>query len=147
MHTCNQCGDTNILNFYIRKSRNKPFSKCKKCYLELDRANSQSQQRKNKRRENIKKLRELDPLIDRKKFLKLRYGISLDDYNELLLTQGGCCKICKLKAEDNFRGILYVDHCHKTGKIRGLLCDLCNKAIGLFKDDISLLAEAINYLR
>lgn len=76
--------------------------------------------------------------------LKLKYGISLDEYNALFLKQGGVCKICgKYQQHEN----LAVDHNHKTGKVRGLLCSSCNKGLGYFKDNPIILKEAIKYLR
>jgi len=56
---------------------------------------------------------------------KRRYGITLDDYNEMLKKQSNKCKICKI-SPDNLKRKLCIDHCHETGKIRGLLCDKCN---------------------
>ncbi len=75
---------------------------------------------------------------------KHRYGISNSDYEAMLQEQDGVCKICKGKPIARAR--LSVDHCHKTGKVRGLLCLLCNSALGKFKDDKILLARAIVYL-
>jgi beta-N-acetylglucosaminidase len=77
--------------------------------------------------------------------LKKAYGISLDEYNSILLAQSGKCKICK-KHYSEFTIALAVDHCHNTGKIRGLLCDSCNRGLGYFKDSRDLLLEASNYL-
>lgn len=75
------------------------------------------------------------------------------EYEKLVAAQGGVCAICKL-AETNVVSkknpkvrILSVDHCHKTGKIRGLLCHACNVGIGHFEDDPSLIDRAIQYLK
>lgn len=77
--------------------------------------------------------------------LRTRYGIGLEEYNKLLQEQGGVCAICG--GTEMKRGkYLCVDHDHVTGKIRGLLCDQCNHAIGKFKDDPTLLLKAIDYL-
>jgi hypothetical protein len=75
---------------------------------------------------------------------KRTYGISLDQYNEMLTKQKGTCAICKNKCPTNRR--LAVDHSHKTGIVRGLLCCHCNQGIGHLKDDPSLLRKAIEYL-
>jgi hypothetical protein len=72
------------------------------------------------------------------------YGISIDQYEAMLLEQNGVCAICH-KAPDKRR--LNIDHDHKTGLVRGLLCIKCNRAIGLLKDDTDLLQSAINYLK
>ena len=77
--------------------------------------------------------------------LKQRFGISVEDYNILLDSQNYSCKICKEK-ESYLGHRLSVDHCHTTGKIRGLLCKSCNLGLGNFRDRIDLLEEAKNYL-
>lgn len=69
-----------------------------------------------------------------------KYKISLSEYNCMVEMQGGQCGICKEKKK------LYVDHCHETGKVRGLLCQLCNSGLGLMKDNIATLKNAIIYL-
>lgn len=76
--------------------------------------------------------------------LKRDYGITLEEYNERLLAQGGVCAICKSPPTGRFQ--LAVDHCHSTGIIRGLLCSFCNHGIGNFRDDVQRLASAITYL-
>jgi hypothetical protein len=79
------------------------------------------------------------------RILKKTYGISVEDYNELLELQYGCCAICG-RPQSEFKRILSVDHDHKTGKIRGLLCFSCNQALGLLHDNIQTLKKAIEYL-
>jgi len=85
----------------------------------------------------------------RNNILKFRYNITVDDYNKLFKKQKGLCRICResetLKYKDNITN-LSVDHCHKTGKVRGLLCRKCNKAIGLFKENVHYLKRVIKYL-
>jgi len=76
-------------------------------------------------------------------YLNKLYGISLKEYNEILLSQNGVCDICK---NENGAKKLGVDHCHRTGNIRGLLCDSCNKGLGMFRDNPDLLRRAIDYL-
>lgn len=77
--------------------------------------------------------------------LKRLYNLELVDYNKMLIAQNNCCAICKIP-KDKLRYKLSVDHCHKTGKVRGLLCSSCNTALGLFKDNIISLETAIVYL-
>ena len=74
--------------------------------------------------------------------LKHRYGITIEDYYEILENQLGACAICGNK----FTYSLYVDHDHHTGKVRGLVCQPCNSVLGFAKDSPSLLVEAILYL-
>lgn len=72
----------------------------------------------------------------------------MDDYNRMLKEQDGVCAICKSddpKSPERV-GYWYVDHCHTTGKVRGLLCNSCNRGVGLLGDDISNLERAILYL-
>jgi len=71
----------------------------------------------------------------------LGIDISLKEYNLRCALLNDECEICKKK-----NGTLNVDHCHTTGKIRGLLCGSCNRAIGLLKEDVSILQSAVNYL-
>lgn len=71
-----------------------------------------------------------------------KYGITKEQYKELLLIFGEDCCICTKK----FKGTPHIDHDHTTGKIRGLICRSCNAGLGLFKDDVDSLARAIIYL-
>jgi len=90
---------------------------------------------------------------DRNCILKSKYGIDLEQYNEMLLKQKGLCAICGLPSVDrNQWGMksLAVDHNHVTGEIRGLLCSKCNRAIGLLLVDkfgVMNLQKAISYLK
>lgn len=84
-------------------------------------------------------------LKETKPHLKLLYNITLEDYNVMFTKQEGCCLGCK-QHRSLFKRDLCVDHCHITGKIRGLLCDSCNKALGLIKDDKNVLLNLITYL-
>jgi len=79
--------------------------------------------------------------------LKKSYGISLEDYNNMVKAQGNCCKLCSVHTDSlGKQSKLYVDHCHSTGKVRGLLCNNCNSALGKFKDDADLMYKAISYV-
>lgn len=84
---------------------------------------------------------------DRVKEQKLRkeYNISLDQYNEMFEKQEGRCMICG-KHQDDLKQKLAVDHCHKTKKIRGLLCNACNRGLGYLKDDPKIVENALKYL-
>lgn len=78
--------------------------------------------------------------------LQREYGITLDQYNAILKRQGGRCAICG-QHSSVFKTRLSVDHCHKTGLIRGLLCMTCNRALARFKDDDRLLQSAAEYIK
>lgn len=134
---------------------------------ERNRKNNTEWSRKNrvKIRERRKELYKQDPTINersreykrshpemrRRKGLKVNFGITLEEYNEMLIKQMGVCKIC-LKPETSIDGrnkrvkALAVDHDHITGKIRGLLCYSCNIGIGFLKDSSDLLKKAAEYL-
>lgn len=78
-----------------------------------------------------------------------RYNISLQEYEKIWNDQDGKCKICDCSESSLKEGRykrLVVDHCHITGKVRGLLCNNCNRAIGLLKDNVQVLNSAIKYL-
>lgn len=72
-----------------------------------------------------------------------KFGITLEDYDALLATQNGVCAICGLPPNGKN---LPVDHDHKTGKVRGLLCDRCNPMLGYAQDNMAILTRAIDYL-
>lgn len=76
----------------------------------------------------------------RREKLKHRYGLSEQDFENLKESQNNCCIGC------NKEVLLCVDHCHKTGEIRGLLCRTCNAAIGLAKEDVEILKNLVSYL-
>ena len=73
-----------------------------------------------------------------------RYGLSKDEYRALLADHGRRCGICGDRCSE--RDSLSVDHCHESGMVRGLLCNVCNRAIGLLGDSPEKLARAMAYL-
>lgn len=82
--------------------------------------------------------------------LRSRYGITFEDYQEMLAAQDGRCAICRDEPDPN--GVkatsrLHVDHCHATGRVRQLLCSRCNQGLGYFRDRPDLLEVAATYLR
>jgi dCMP deaminase len=82
---------------------------------------------------------------NRDRALKRTYGISLKDYGNILTLQGGGCAICKVKPTDSDKNFP-VDHDHKTGQIRGILCRRCNMVLGQLKDDPGNIRSAVSYL-
>lgn len=83
----------------------------------------------------------------REKHLKRAYGLSSEAYKLLLSGQSGKCAICgSTTSQSNKRPAFHVDHCHKTGKIRGLLCVLCNQGLGNFRDNAENLQKAAKYI-
>lgn len=79
-----------------------------------------------------------------RKFTLKQYGLTPEDYTEMFILQEGKCFICKRESKSQN---LHVDHDHKTGKVRKLLCVLCNSGLGKFRDDPSLLVAAFKYLK
>lgn len=77
------------------------------------------------------------------------YGMK--DYEEMLIEQDNKCKMCKITQNNTTRNgkikRFNIDHCHKTGKVRGLLCSFCNSLLGYSNDSIEILESAITYLK
>jgi hypothetical protein len=90
--------------------------------------------------------------IQRASNLRTKYGISVEEFDALLLSQGGCCAICgssdsqMRKKKGKLTGCFAVDHDHETGKVRGLLCGHCNTGLGLLRDNVEILKKALVYL-
>lgn len=107
--------------------------------------NSKTEEFKEKRRVFNKKRKEQN----RELYYKKRYGITLLEYNTLLTNQDYKCAICKMSETNLKHGrntYFAVDHCHTTGKVRGLLCYKCNSVLGFVNDSTECLANAIKYL-
>lgn len=85
--------------------------------------------------------------IIRNSTLKRLYGITIEDYDAMLVSQGFACAVCEAPPSACVQGTLSVDHCHSTGRVRGLLCDKCNRALGLLNDDMVLIARLLDYAR
>ena len=81
---------------------------------------------------------------ERSSYLKRTYGITLEHYETMLDEQGGGCGICGRPPSESFA--LHIDHDHRTGHIRGLLCFGCNNSLGDFDDDPARLLAAVDYL-
>jgi len=116
-----------------------------------------NEKKKQRRLANLVKFKEKDIIYHMKNkekrneyskvyHLKYCYGLTLEDYNRIHDTQNGCCAICG-KHETKLNKRLVVDHCHKTGKVRGLLCEKCNHGLGRFEDNLTIIENAITYLK
>ena len=132
MKICSKCKIEKELTEYHKRS-NRPCgvrSQCKQCYLEYPTTM--------KRREGYMR-----------DFNLKRYGLDFAEYTEMFNKQKGCCKICNKHLSEVDKGkkkALCVDHCHDKNIVRGLLCDKCNRGIGLLNDNIEILQKAIDYL-
>ena len=134
--TCNKCGETKEIHEFVKCKKSKTGYRkvCKDC------RRTQQRQWMDENSDHFKAL-------CRKQHLKVRYGITPEDYEEMLSKQKGKCAICDRQGQSpGNKRLLDVDHCHKTGKIRGLLCNRCNQSMGKVKDDIDLLKKFLAYL-
>lgn len=97
----------------------------------------------------LREYRKKTPLLQKARALRDSFNLSLDEYNRMLEAQNGVCAICGNPETHKRHGkpkALAVDHDHKSGAIRGLLCSDCNTGIGKLKEDIKILQAAIRYL-
>jgi len=118
---------------FYRFSNRKIAGYCKECSKELSSLYTKS-------REKTK-----DLMYKRKGYTrKYRYGITNEEIDLLNKKQENKCKIC---SKEFINEIFDIDHCHKTGKVRGLLCRKCNYGLGCFEDDVKLLKKVIDYLK
>lgn len=133
MYTCKKCSVSKPISEYYKTSDRKSGRKtvCKDCI----KANPLTQERKEYMKE-----------YSQEYHLKRSYNMSKEEYNALLVTQNHKCAICGIDEKEAYRSKLYVDHCHKTNKVRELLCHNCNASLGLLKESILTLTKAIAYL-
>lgn len=130
---CKVHGWQKFEDFYYNKA-NLSYT-CKSCLLKLLKSKYCPIKRKQKLIREQQRTRNND--------IKKKFGITQDQYLLILEKQDFKCAICsKLKSSTNFD----IDHCHKTGKIRGLLCRSCNLGLGYFKDSPNLLNKAALYI-
>jgi hypothetical protein len=130
MKKCSRCKIDKPLTDYHKRS-NRPCgvrSICKQCYKGYE----------FKRR----------PGYAREHFLMKSYSMTPEQYNSMLEKQEHKCAICKIESSSmtGKKKHLCIDHSHKTGMVRGLLCDKCNRGIGLLNDNIITIKSAIDYL-
>ncbi len=136
---CSKCKKTKAMSLFpIARAHKDGYGYwCKKCKQKWEK------EKRTKYRKNPEWV-EKTKLLNLKNWLKVNYNLTLSEYEELVKLQNGVCAICG--KENNLGNKLFVDHCHKTNKVRGLLCQKCNSGVGYLNDDIHLLAKAIEYL-
>lgn len=135
---CNGCKLTKYASeFYrlTRRGKTSLQSKCKTCHSDWQ------------------KKYHGDTKADRQAYRRIQtlkeHGLTVEEYDKMLKVQNGACKICKQKelySTSDTPPVLAIDHDHKTGKVRGLLCSQCNQGLGKFRDNPDLLEAAIAYL-
>lgn len=125
MKRCPSCGMSKDRETGFYKHKNRTSGYC----IECSRGNNEAQRE-----------------IQKDSWVRRTYGISLKEYKVLLEDQNNACAICKREASV-FKKSLAVDHCHDSGKIRGLLCGSCNRGIGLLQESAEVLTNAVEYLK
>jgi hypothetical protein len=148
---CTKCGEKKPLDEFTkdRRKKNGRGSCCSKCKSKSKLDWIHRNPEKNREYQKVfAKGRERRPqqiTADKRKEYGLKeYGLTVAEYDEMFRKQNGVCAICK---SGNKGRRLCVDHDHKTGRVRGLLCNPCNWALGHMRDDTSLLEKAIEYLK
>jgi hypothetical protein len=119
MKTCIKCGESKPLSEFYKNivNRDGKHHRCKKCMIDYQGT----------------------------RHYRVKYNMTREDRQNLIDQQNGQCAICGyfFKSEKH----THIDHCHTTGKIRGILCSYCNVALGLLKDSPEILENAIKYLK
>lgn len=135
MKSCKKCGENKPLEGFYPHPQTKDGrrSTCKTC----ENVQARAWHAANPDRRKI---------IKRRYWLKIHYGITPEQYDEILAAQDGRCACCETRTPGGTGGFA-VDHCHTTGKIRGLLCSNCNAGIGKLGDGVEGVARALAYLQ
>lgn len=147
---CVTCEEVKSLDGFYRSSRSKSGRKgqCVECYKAVGAECRTREGVREMYRQRYLERRSANPEqfaeMDRNHMLRYKYGISIEEYGAMLEQQEGRCAICfAFPLPDK---PLYVDHCHDSKKVRGLLCQKCNSGLGMFGDDENRLRSAIRYL-
>lgn len=148
--TCTKCRERKPFSaFAFNKTHNSRQSWCRACSQKTCEKSAKTPEAVRARRLRTKKPHYI--LKARKYLLERKFGLTLEQYEVKLKQQENKCAICgKEEADIDPRTskpkALSIDHCHATGKLRGLLCNSCNLAIGQFKDNLTILRAAVAYL-
>jgi hypothetical protein len=145
---CTKCKEIKPLTEFFKDKYFKDgyYSKCKVCKTEA--TYLWRHQNPDKYNKGAVKWRDKNPDKQHATDIKRHYGLDISQYNAMLAEQNNSCKICKKPHAPTLkRGRLYVDHCHTSKEVRGLLCSSCNSAIGYFNDSVDLMLKAIDYIK
>lgn len=152
---CTGCNTTKIITEFVKDKYDKSgFTyRCKKCRnkasYEWNQNNKDKVKAANLKNRDKRKQFYNSPegiISSRKAHLKRIYNLTLDAFDKMLEDQNFKCAVCEGNETHDKHRVMAVDHCHETGKIRGLLCFKCNSALGNFNDNKQLLINAIKYL-
>ena len=126
---------------------------CNRCSVDLDETNWHPSAAKRRwlickacARVRLNEYYRKNPEVVHNRNRKSKYGLEFEDYTEMLEKQNFTCAICSRPERYKGKKNLAVDHCHKTGAVRGLLCSSCNKALGLLEDNLEFIRNAEEYL-
>lgn len=160
---CTKCGEVKPIGQFgeVRSKRSGRRAQCKACWNATRKAwrDRRKEHVSQKKRESYQRNREaylayMRSDIRRRAVFRWKlenlFGITLEQYEQLAASQGGCCAICG-KSPDEAKGHkrnvrLHIDHDHDSGLVRGLLCNTCNTGLGCFYDSLDNLIGAIEYL-
>lgn len=127
---CRKCKiEKRVSDFYKTKQNSSGYtSQCKECRIKT----VSTYRKKNKSKVNATRI-------------KTVYGITEEEWKVLFNKQKGCCKICGTH-QSKIPHTLHIDHCHRTGEVRSLLCRACNHAVGNVKEDINIALNLVKYI-
>ena len=139
--TCNVCNkEKDVSDFWNRSGTRKDGSITYRAYCKECGINKRLDKYYNKGGKEAQQKRAW-------KALMISYGITPELYEQERVKQNYCCYLCGEHESTQPHKRLHVDHCHTSGKYRGLLCNLCNMGLGSFKDNIEVMKKAIQYLK
>lgn len=141
MKICSGCRvEKPLSEFWVDRRRGQAKSRCKAC-------TSLATKEWRRKKPDYERTRYQRVKVEtRERHLIRKYKVSLADYRRMLVAQEGKCAICGAPEHEQHNGVFHVDHCHNTGRVRGLLCRGCNHILGHVRDDATVLARAIGYL-
>lgn len=162
MRTCTRCGVPQLDDCFRKNARYRDglTTWCKDCASAYDKAHYQAHKSRRRslgaiwRRNNKGKARSYElkylqkhPTRARNKWYMRKYGLTVQQVEDMIAGQGGKCAICQLTPTGNRQAGWHVDHDHSTGKVRGMLCYRCNLTLGISQEDIFRLQRCLFYIR
>lgn len=146
MLTCPKCNQSKDVSEFYPSVLKTAYKQCKKCSNTQSRewaANNRDAERARVRKYHAENRERLNEYARWQRFQR-KYGVSKDQYVVMLASQEHQCKICDRPLIN--QGRVCIDHSHKTNKVRGILCDRCNRGIGLLQDNPTVLNKAAQYI-